>query len=98
MYVPKGKIRLSSSNSVCWFGWITTCFPLLDDRDERPGAKLASMDLIGIDVSELAAPPTSLSLLNSTQRIDHLAANAGTIGYELLTSFGGRYKRLYREG
>ncbi len=57
-----------------------------------------SMDLIGIDVSELAAPPTSLSLLNSTQRIDHLAANAGTIGYELLTSFGGRYKRLYREG
>ena len=57
-----------------------------------------SMDLIGIDVSELAAPPTSLSLLNSTQRIDHLAANAGTIGYELLTSFGGRYKRLYTEG
>ena len=57
-----------------------------------------SMDLIGIDVSELAAPPTSLSLLNSTQRIDHLAGNAGTIGYELLTSFGGRYKRLYTEG
>ena len=54
-----------------------------------------SMDLIGVDVSELAEPPKKLSLLNLTQNIDQLAASAGTIGYEVLTSLGQRYKRLY---
>lgn len=56
-----------------------------------------SMDLIGVDISELAEPPKKLSLLNSSQDIDQLAASAGTIGYELLTSLGRRYKRLYPE-
>lgn len=54
-----------------------------------------SMDLIGVDVSEVAEPPISLSLLNSAQKIDQLAHNAGTIGYEILTSLGSRYKRRY---
>ena len=54
-----------------------------------------SMDLIGVDVSEVAEPPISLSLLNSAQTIDQLAHNAGTIGYEILTSLGSRYKRRY---
>ena len=56
-----------------------------------------SMDLIGIDVSEAAEQPISLSLLNSAQTIDQLAENAGTIGYEILTSLGARYKRHYHE-
>ena len=30
--------------------------PLLDDRDERPGAKLASMDLIGIPWQVVVGP------------------------------------------
>ena len=30
--------------------------PLLDDRDERPGAKLAAMDLIGIPWQVVAGP------------------------------------------
>ena len=56
-----------------------------------------SMDLIGVDLSEVAEPPISLSLLNSAQTIDQLADNAGTIGYEILTSLGARYKRRYDE-
>ena len=30
--------------------------PLLDDRDERPGAKLAAMDLIGIPWQIIVGP------------------------------------------
>ena len=55
------------------------------------------MDLIGVDVSEAEQPPTSLALLNSAQKIDHLARNAGSIGYEILTSLGARYDRRYDE-
>ena len=55
------------------------------------------MDLIGVDVSEAEKPPTSLALLNSAQKIDHLAHNAGSIGYEILTSLGARYDRRYDE-
>ena len=54
-----------------------------------------SMDLIAVDVSHVANPPDSLALLNNEQRIDHLAKNASTIGYEILTSLGARYKRRY---
>lgn len=54
-----------------------------------------SMDLIGVDVTLLSDVPTSLSLLNAHQTVDTLADNAGTIGYEILTSLGGRYRRKY---
>jgi alanine racemase len=29
--------------------------------------------------------------------VDDLAARAGTIGYEVLTSLGRRYRRVYRD-
>ena len=54
-------------------------------------------DLIGVDVSEAEQPPSSLALLNSAQKIDHLARNAGSIGYEILTSLGARYDWRYDE-
>jgi len=34
-------------------------------------------------------------LLNHEQTVDTLAAEAGTIGYEILTSLGARYHRVY---
>ncbi|WP_101068908.1 alanine racemase [Roseovarius salinarum] len=55
-----------------------------------------SMDLIGVDVSALADPPDTVELLGLHQSIDTLADAAGTIGYEILTSLGGRYDRRYR--
>ena len=54
-----------------------------------------SMDLITVDVSALSDVPTTLSALSNSQTIDDLAALSSTIGYEVLTSLGSRYKRVY---
>ena len=54
-----------------------------------------SMDLIGVDVTGLAAEPESLQLLGSHQSVDTVAGFADTIGYEILTSLGARYTRVY---
>ncbi|HCE70643.1 alanine racemase [Ruegeria pomeroyi] len=54
-----------------------------------------SMDLITVDVSGLDHEPASLQLLNRLQTVDDLAEAAGTIGYEILTSMGRRYRRSY---
>lgn len=54
-----------------------------------------SMDLITVDVTDLAEVPDTLALLNAVQGVDRLAANEGTIGYEILTSLGGRYARRF---
>lgn len=56
-----------------------------------------SMDLLTVDVTDLAEPaPQALSLLGPRQGIDALADAAGTIGYEILTSLGARYARACR--
>ncbi|WP_069299804.1 alanine racemase [Neptunicoccus sediminis] len=55
-----------------------------------------SMDLITVDVTELETIPDHLDLLNDIQTVDHLADAAGTIGYEILTSLGARYNRVYK--
>jgi alanine racemase len=54
-----------------------------------------SMDLITVDVTELTQVPDTLSMLNTHQTIETLAGAAGTIGYEILTSLGARYNRVY---
>lgn len=57
-----------------------------------------SMDLITVDVTDLDHAPEALEILNAQQQVDDLADNAGTIGYEILTSLGRRYKRSYIGG
>ncbi|WP_372884783.1 alanine racemase [Shimia sp.] len=54
-----------------------------------------SMDMIGVDVTDLPEEPASLQLLGRHQSVDTLADAAGTIGYEILTSMGARYGRRY---
>ncbi len=58
-----------------------------------------SMDLITIDVGEvpagLAEAGAWVEILGPRQSADDLAAAAGTIGYEVLTSLGRRYQRRY---
>ncbi|WP_298261943.1 alanine racemase [uncultured Litoreibacter sp.] len=54
-----------------------------------------SMDLITVDVTHLDTVPEHLSILGPHQSVDQLADAAGTIGYEILTSLGHRYKRSY---
>jgi alanine racemase len=60
-----------------------------------------SMDLVTFDVSAippaLARPGTIIELLGDDYGVDDAAADAGTIGYEILTSLGSRYHRIYRE-
>ena len=61
-----------------------------------------SMDLITLDVSavapETARPGAYVDLIGERNPPDALAAEAGTIGYEILTSLGQRYHRIYVGG
>jgi alanine racemase len=60
-----------------------------------------SMDLTVFDVTAvdpaLARPGAFVTLLDEEYGVDVAAAAAGTIGYEILTSLGRRYHRVYRE-
>lgn len=57
-----------------------------------------SMDLLTVDVTELRDVPDSFDILCPEQGIDDIAAAAGTIGHEILTSLGTRYRRDYVGG
>ncbi len=52
-----------------------------------------SMDLITVDITDLGTDPDALEVLGPHQSVDDVADAAGTIGYEILTSLGGRYTR-----
>src|SRR5262249_47939241 len=64
-----------------------------------PLAGRVSMDLIVIDVTNLPERAVKrrdlVTLLGDGIGVDDLAARAGTIGYEVLTSLGRRYRRVY---
>lgn len=61
-----------------------------------------SMDLIAIDATDAreadATRGAPVALLDGTIGVDEFAAHAGTIGYEILTSLGRRYRRVHRGG
>ena len=61
-----------------------------------------SMDLITLDVSRVpeaeTVPGGWVDLIGPRNPVDEVAAAAGTIGYEILTSLGRRYERVYRGG
>ena len=65
-----------------------------------PIAGRISMDLITIDVTDAPAsalaPGAPVEILGPTIGIDEFGAHAGTIGYEILTSLGSRYRRVYK--
>jgi len=64
-----------------------------------PLAGRVSMDLLALDVTELPEDVPRrgdvATLLGDDIGIDELASHAGTIGYEVLTSLGRRYRRVY---
>ena len=80
-------------------------------RDDKQGAEAmvagrrcplagrVSMDLIAIDVTDLPGNALKrgdlVTLLGDGIGVDDLAERAGTIGYEVLTSLGRRYRRIY---
>lgn len=61
-----------------------------------PLAGRVSMDLLTVDVTGLPRDPEALTLIGPRQGVDAVAAAAGTIGYEILTSLGHRYERVYK--
>jgi alanine racemase len=65
-----------------------------------PLAGRVSMDLIAFDVTDVAETQVKrgglVTLLGDGIGVDDLADRAGTIGYEVLTSLGRRYRRIYR--
>ncbi len=82
--------------------------------ESRPGARVhvggysaplvgrVSMDVMTADVSDipedLVMAGSYAQLLGSDFTVDDLADCAGTIGYEVLTDLGRRYRRVYRDG
>ena len=61
-----------------------------------------SMDLITFDISDVPegaiGPGSDIDLLCAEHTVDDLAEEAGTIGYEILTALGSRYRRIYTGG
>ena len=82
--------------------------------DLRPGAEAmahghrcalagrVSMDLIAVDITDLPERAIKrgdlIALLDETIGVEELAAHANTIAYEVLTSLGRRYRRVYKGG
>nr|WP_194300424.1 alanine racemase [Acetobacter farinalis] len=58
-----------------------------------------SMDSMTVDISDIPegqiAPDDTVELLNASHGVDAVAQAEGTIGYEVLTSLGRRYHRVY---
>jgi len=81
-----GYLRSLSSQGVIY----------IDDQP-APVAGRVSMDVISIDVTKIdCAEGQLVDVIGPHNPPDDLAEKAGTIGYEILTSLGGRYKRVYK--
>lgn len=79
-----GLLRSLSNEGALWAGNVPC-----------PLVGRVSMDTITVDVTDLEETPSALTMIGPHQSVDELAAKAGTIGYEILTSLGSRYNRRY---
>jgi alanine racemase len=100
--------------AICGAGYADGIFRAVGGSDTRAGAEAivagqrcplvgrVSMDFFAIDVSALPDGAVKrgdyVTILNEDIGVDELAVHAGTIGYEVLTALGHRYKRIYRGG
>ncbi len=86
-----GYLRSLSNRGSAWLG-----------NRRVPVVGRVSMDLITLDVTgasaEAARPGAFVDLIGADLSTDAVAGAAGTIGYEILTSLGRRYHRVYRGG
>jgi alanine racemase len=83
-----GLPRALSPRGAAWFGDV-----------RLPIVGRVSMDSIILDISALAdgalAPGRFVEVIGPHQSLDTIAADAGTISYEILTSLGRRFHREY---
>jgi alanine racemase len=105
--------RRPSRIAVVTLGYADGFFRSASGDDQRPGGTLfldgrpcpivgrISMDLTAIDITDL--PEGSVkrgdlaTVIGSDRDIDATGEMLGTIGYEVLTSLGRRYARVYRD-
>lgn len=76
---------------------------VLCQSHKAPIVGRVSMDMMTIDVSDVPdlaiRPGLAVEVIGPGHDVDAAAADAGTIGYEILTSLGRRYRRRYhRDG
>jgi alanine racemase len=83
-----GWLRALSGRGAAWI-----------DGVRVPIAGTVSMDSITLDVTAIPdarlQPGMTVELLGPHQHVDAVAAEAGTIGYEVLTRLGSRFERRY---
>lgn len=83
-----GLLRAMGNRAEAWVG-----------GHKAPLAGVVSMDMAVLDISALPENDVRLGdrveFFGAHMPVDVVAAKAGTIGYELLTSIGGRVKRIY---
>jgi alanine racemase len=103
--------RRPSRIAICGIGYADGLLRSAMNTDQRAGARFAvggqlcpiagrvSMDLTTVDVTDapadLTQPGMCVEVLGPTISVDDLAGWAGTISYEILTSLGPRYHRVY---
>nr|WP_314539140.1 alanine racemase [uncultured Massilia sp.] len=82
-----------------WLRALTNRGHAFVDGVRVPIAGTVSMDSVTLDVTAIAreriAPGLAVELLGPHQHVDEVAAQAGTIGYEVLTRLGSRFHRVY---
>ncbi|MXV35297.1 alanine racemase [Saccharibacter sp. EH611] len=83
-----GFLRSAGNKAALWW------------HDKRlPVVGRVSMDSLSVDISTIPEyalkDDMSLSVIGPHQDVDSLARSAGTIGYEILTSLGRRFSRIY---
>ncbi|WP_435301086.1 alanine racemase [Aureimonas altamirensis] len=83
-----GWHRASSNRGSAWF-----------EGHALPFAGRVSMDSIILDATAVPAlaPGDRVELVGPHRTLDAVAADAGTISYEILTSLGMRFTRVYRD-
>ncbi|QTL06027.1 alanine racemase [Aquabacter sp. L1I39] len=113
-YGAAQRLARDSRIAVLSLGYADGFHRAFGSADGRPGADAIiagqrcplvgriSMDLVTVDVTDL--PPQAVQrgqsavLLGEGIGVDELAAHGGTIGYEVLTGLGARYRRVYVSG
>ena len=111
-YGATQRLKRDSRIATLSLGYADGFFRHLSATTDQPGACLyvnsckvpvvgrVSMDLVTIDITDV--PEGSIvagdlvEILGTKVGVDDIANWAGTIGYEVLTSLGKRYKRIYK--
>lgn len=104
-YQASSRRRIATIATGYADGWLRSLsgrgFALIDGV-RAPMVGKVSMDTCALDVTDISPDRVHagafVDLISAAQPVDAVAALAGTIGYEILTSLGNRYHRHYIGG